>query len=249
MNSDLPLIGMLCRHDRSLNYRRKPVNAQGEPYMRAISQAGGIPFLIPLNLPAASLRRLYDLASGIVLTGGGDVEPGFYNHPPHPTQGDVQPDRDEEEIQVSRWALSEGKPVLGICRGIQVMAVSAGGDLWQDIPSQLPDAELHRYAYNNKNSRPDDYLAHAVNLLPGSRLARILETGTVWTNSMHHQAVRRAPDPLKIVGHSTDGVVEVIEHPDHPFFIGVQWHPEVLVDSQEAARRIFKAFVAACRPE
>ena len=158
MKAESPKIGLLCRHDRSLNYRQKPIYAQGEPYIQAVSQAGGIPFLIPLNLPEPSLRTLYDLADGLVLTGGGDVEPSLYHHNPHPTQGDVQPDRDRDEITVARWAAAEGKPLLGICRGIQVIAVAAGGELWQDLPSELPEANLHRYAYNNQNAHPDDYL-------------------------------------------------------------------------------------------
>ncbi len=247
MKSELPLIGLLCRHDRSLNYRRKPINAQGEPYLRAIAQAGGIPFLIPLNLPESSLRTLYDLAAGIVLTGGGDVEPSLYGGQPHPTLGDVQPDRDHDEITVARWAATEGKPLLGICRGIQVIAVAAGGTLIQDIPSQLPAATLHQYAYNTERSQPETYLAHAVELAPACRLAYIVESETIWTNSLHHQAVEAVPVPWQIMGRSTDGVVEVIEKPDHPFFIGVQWHPEVLVAEQESARRIFTAFVQACQ--
>ena len=182
-----------------------------------------------------------------MLTGGGDVEPSLYGCETHPSQGDVQPDRDEEEITVARWAAAEGKPLLGICRGIQVIAVAAGGTLIQDIPSQLPAATLHRYAYNNEHSQPDNYLAHEVELTPTSRLARIVETAAIWTNSLHHQAVQNVPAPWQIAGRATDGVVEVIENPEHPFFIGVQWHPEVLVAEQESARRIFAAFVQACR--
>ncbi len=247
MKAESPKIGLLCRHDRSLNYRQKPIYAQNEPYIQAVSQAGGIPFLIPLNLPESSLRTLYDLADGLVLTGGGDVEPSLYHHNPHPTQGDVQPDRDRDEITVARWAAAEGKPLLGICRGIQVIAVAAGGELWQDLPSQLPEANLHRYAYNNQNAHPDDYLIHAVELAPSCRLAQIVGSDPIWTNSMHHQAVKHVPEPFRVTGRASDGVVEVVEHPGHPFFIGVQWHPEVLTHQHESARQIFKAFVEAGR--
>lgn len=247
MKSERPLIGMLCRHDLSVNYKQKPVNAQGEPYMKAVSQAGGIPFLIPLNLPETSLRTLYDLAEGIILTGGGDVEPSLYNHEPHPTQGDVQSDRDKEEITVVHWAAADGKPLLGICRGIQVIAVAAGGTLIQDIPSQMPEATLHQYHYNNEHSHPEDYLAHDVELTPTSRLAKALQVSHVWTNSLHHQAIQSVPVPWQIMGRSTDGVVEVVEHTEHPFLIGVQWHPEVLVAKHESARQIFTAFIQACQ--
>ena len=168
MSSALPLIGIPCRHDLSVIYRQKPVNAQNDAYMEAVTQAGGIPFLIPLNLPDSSLKTLYDLADGIILSGGGDVDPAFYHQSPHPTQGDVQPDRDREEITLSRWAAADRKPLLAICRGIQVVAVSAGGMLYQDLPSQLPEATLHRYEYNNNNSRPPTCLAHTVDLTPAS---------------------------------------------------------------------------------
>ncbi len=246
MKSTPPLIGIPCRHDISTYYAGRPVNAQNDSYMTAVSRAGGIPFLMPMNLPAAHLRTLYDLAAGILLSGGGDIEPSLYNQPPRPTLGDVQPDRDHEEITISRWAGAEGKPLLAICRGIQVIAVAAGGTLYQDIPSQIPQATLHRYAYNNEENCPYEHLAHEVELTPSCRLAQIVQTTRFWVNSLHHQAVDSVPLPLQIAGRSPDGVVEVVEHPDHPFYCGVQWHPEVLVAEHDTARRIFEAFVQAC---
>jgi len=240
-----PLIGIPCRHDRSGNYHLKPVNAQAEPYMKATVQAGGIPFLIPLNLPRPALRRLYDLADGLMLTGGGDVEPSLYGADAHRTQGDVQPDRDEEEILLAQWAAADDKPMLAICRGIQVISVAFGGTLWQDIPSQVLDANLHHYLYNKKGSNPSDFLAHAVNLAEDSHLAQILQSNIVWTNSLHHQAVKTVENGLTVVGRSTDGIIETVEKPGHPFFIGVQWHPEMLIDHLESARTIFRALVAA----
>ena len=149
MKSSLPLIGIPCRHDASAYYGKNPVNAQNESYLSAVSQAGGLPFLIPLNLETPALRTLYELAEGILLTGGGDVDPSLLQQDPHPTLSDIQPDRDELEITLSRWAAADGKPILGICRGIQVMAVAAGGTLCQDLPSQRPEATLHNYGYNN----------------------------------------------------------------------------------------------------
>ncbi len=240
-----PLIGIPSRHDRSGNYRLSPVNAQAEPYLKAIVQAGGIPFLIPLNLPKPALRRLYDLSDGLLLTGGGDVEPTLYGAAAHRTQGDVQPDRDAEEILLTQWAAADKKPLLAICRGIQVISVAFGGTLWQDIPSQVADAHLHHYIYNKKGSNPPDFLTHAVNLAEDSHLAQILQSNTVWTNSLHHQAVKTVENGLKVMGRSTDGIIETVEKPGHPFFIGVQWHPEVLTAHLESARVIFRAFVTA----
>jgi putative glutamine amidotransferase len=248
MTAALPLIGIPCFHDKSRGYGNNPTNAQYDAYLAAISRAGGLPFLIPLSLETAALRQLYDVAAGILLTGGGDIDPVLYRQTPQATLYNVQPDRDHMEITLSRWAADEGKPVLAICRGIQVMAVAAGGNLCQDISSQMPEATQHIYLYNQEGGNADDYLAHQVKLTPSCRLAQILQTNTFWVNSLHHQAVQHVPEPLQIMGYSSDGVVEVVEHASHPFFCGVQWHPELLPDMPES-QRIFEAFVRACRPK
>ncbi|TVQ19840.1 MAG: gamma-glutamyl-gamma-aminobutyrate hydrolase family protein [Spirochaetaceae bacterium] len=242
----LPLIGLPCRNDRSLEYNETPVYAQSVVYMRAIVQAGGVPFLIPLNLPRPSLRRLYDVASGILLTGGGDIDPPIYGAGMDATLGDVQPDRDRDEIAITRWAMADRRPLMGICRGIQVIAVTAGGSLIQDIPSEVPGAVLHAEPKGAEQGQPNADVVHTIAAPASSRLAQIVGAETISVNSFHHQAVRAVPAPLKVVGTSPDGMVEAIEHPDHPFLIGVQWHPELLIDSQESAVRIFCAFVQAC---
>ncbi len=244
--STAPLIGIPTRHDKSTTYRRSMVHAQNEAYIKAVSQAGGIPFLIPLNLDTPALRRLYELADGLLLPGGGDIHPALYHQSHTPTESDVQPDRDEMEVTLSRWATADEKPLLAICRGIQVLAVSAGGTLIQDLPTELPDATLHNYVYIKEGSHDITELIHDVALDPESHLSRVLETTQLRVNSMHHQAVKSVPSPLQIVGHSSDGVVEAVELPNHPFYIGIQWHPEVLVDDHESARKVLGAFVQAC---
>jgi putative glutamine amidotransferase len=249
MKTTLPLIGIPCQQDITSDSFKDPVNSQSQAYLTAVTQAGGIPFLIPLNLETHALRRLYDLAAGIILAGGGDIEPARYDQAP--VEGvvlsNVQPARDETEITLSRWAAAEGKPTLAICRGIQLMAVAAGGSLCQDLPLLRPEATLHQYAYMGEGSNPDDYLAHEVELSLTSRLARILQRPRLWTNSLHHQAVEHVPPPFEIAGCSSDGVIEAIELPGHRFFIGVQWHPEILLHKQEEARLIFRGFIEACQ--
>ncbi len=247
MKTEPPLIGMPCRHDTSTVYNRERINAQSEAYLSALSQAGGIPFLIPLTLPPDALRRLYDLADGILLSGGGDIHPPLYHQDPQPTLSDVQPDRDQIEITISHWAAEERKPLLAICRGIQVLAVSSGGTLCQDIPSQMPEATLHHYRYNDLDEEAETRLVHEVQFSPESRLAQIFQTENLPVNSLHHQAVQRVNPPLQIVGCSSDGVVEAVELPGHPFYCGVQWHPEVLVEEHETSRQLFKAFIEACK--
>ncbi|MDH3674826.1 MAG: gamma-glutamyl-gamma-aminobutyrate hydrolase family protein [Anaerolineae bacterium] len=245
MKPSSPLIGVPCYHDRSSGYSQAPVNAQHNAYLSAIGQAGGVPFLIPLGLTKSALRRLFDLADGILLTGGGDIDPSFYHQLPQAELANVQPDRDRMELTLSRWASEEGKAALGICRGLQVMAVALGGSLCQDLPSQKPEATLHNYVYQREGTNAENYLAHQVELKPACHLARVLQTNAIWVNSLHHQAVTEVSGALQVAGYSSDRVVEVIEQPDHAFYWGVQWHPELLVDEHEAARRIFQAFVEA----
>jgi putative glutamine amidotransferase len=244
-NPPAPLIGLPCRHDFSQIYANGKVNAQNENYLTAVTQAGGIPFLIPLNLEAAALRRLYDLAQGILLPGGGDIDPSLLNQPSHPTLSDVQPDRDALEMTLARWAAAEGKPLLGICRGIQVMAAASGGAIYLDLPTQMPEATQHQYGYLNGTGPGWTDLLHEVSLAPQSRLAKILQTERLAVNSLHHQAVQSVAGSLQVVGRSGDGVIEAIEIPEHPFYCGVQWHPEVLTAEHAPARRLFESFIAA----
>ncbi|MCC7207459.1 MAG: gamma-glutamyl-gamma-aminobutyrate hydrolase family protein, partial [Anaerolineae bacterium] len=137
-----------------------------------------------------------------------------------------------------RWALDDGKPILGVCRGVQALNVAAGGTLVQDLAAQRPGSLRHQY-YPEK---PREYLAHTVETVQGARLAGIL--GPVATvNSFHHQAVERVAPVLRACAFAPDGVIEAIEHPDRPFVVGVQWHPESLVETDPAMRSLFTAFV------
>jgi len=241
-----PIIGIPCRHDTSGHYPGRPINAQNNAYIEAVVQAGGAPYLIPLELEGDALRVVYDLADGILLTGGGDIDPAFYQQSPHPTVSDVQVHRDRVEIAIARWATADNKPLFGICRGIQVMAVAVGGALYQDIQDQVVGAGQHDYFYHN-GGHPRDYLPHNVMLKPGSRLTQILQTEVVPVNSLHHQAIQSVPAPYQIVGHAADNIPEVMDLPGHSFFCGVQWHPEELTATQGSAQKLFDAFVEACR--
>lgn len=240
-----PRIGVPCRGDISGLYRGRPINAQNVSYLKAIIEAGGVPFLIPVVADGEVLRTLFTMADGILLTGGGDVDPGNYRQAPSEFLSDVQPDRDRQEITLIQWCLAEGKPLFGICRGIQVMTVAAGGSLWQDLARENPRAQRHDYYYND-DSFPRDFLAHQVRLEPDSVVARALAQETVEVNSLHHQAVRDLLPPFRVVGRAGDGVVEAIEAPGHPFAVGVQWHPEELLHKRPEAGRLFSAFVSAC---
>jgi putative glutamine amidotransferase len=240
----LPSIGIPCRGEVSRIYKGQPINTQNSTYIRAIIGAGGVPFLIPVEARGDMLRILYEQADGILLTGGGDIAPGFFGEDPHPSLSDVQPERDELEFALIRWGLAEGKPLLGICRGIQTLNVAAGGTLYQDIPSQCPSAGRHDFFYSG--DYPRDFMAHPVAVEPDSRLNAALGTAHLSVNSLHHQALKEVAPVYRSVAHSPDGIVEGIEAPEHPFAVGVQWHPEELTESQAEARRLFAAFVEAC---
>ncbi len=244
--STAPLIGILARHDKSVTYRQSAVNAQNEAYLHAVTQVGGIPFIIPLNLSERALRRLYDLADGLLFAGGGDIDPALYGAKPLGNESDMQRDRDDAEIQLVRWAAADDKPVLAICRGIQIIAVAMGGSLVQDLPSQMPQAERHNHRYLAEDGHKITDLIHDVELSPSSKLTQALGTTRLRVNSMHHQAVKAVSAPLTVVGQSEDGVIEAIELPTHRFFVGVQWHPEVLVDTEPSAQAVLSAFVTAC---
>jgi putative glutamine amidotransferase len=154
----------------------------------------------------------------------------------------ITPARDEVELQITRRALDGGLPVLAVCRGIQVLNVAAGGTLWQDIASQRPQAAKHDYhpGYSER------HLAHPVRVLAHSRLASVLETDEVWVNSLHHQAIDRLGQGLRPTAHAPDGIIEAVEGTGSGWTLGVQWHPEWLVDHDPRMLALFEAFRRAC---
>ena len=142
-----------------------------------------------------------------------------------------------------KLVMKTGKPVLGICRGIQLLNVALGGDIYQDIPSQFPQD------FPIAHTQPFDYVipSHKVRVVPGTLLARLTDCETLQVNSMHHQACRKIAPGLTACGHAACGLTEAIEKPDYPFFLGVQWHPEYLWEHDPAMRQLFEAFVKAAR--
>ncbi len=247
MSKYRPLIGIPCRPDTSGLYPNRPINAQNLAYSNAIIQAGGIPVLIPVEVRGESLKNLIDRVDGLVFCGGGDIDPVFHDQPPQVDNlSTIQKDRDTHELELIRLAIENYKPFFAICRGIQVMNVAAGGSLWQDIYSQYSQAMRHDYFYHN-DKLPRNYIAHEVRLEKSSLLSKILETDRLPVNSLHHQAARDIAPSLKTAGYADDGVVEVLEVANHPFGLGVQWHPEELVAEHESARKMFNAFVEVSR--
>ena len=227
-----PLIGVTA----------EPPNPAGDlrgAYSEAVVEADGVPILLPLGLDIPAFRRLFEGLDAILLTGGGDIAPEHYGERPSPALREVDPGRDLLEITLARWALERDKPILGICRGLQVINVALGGTLIQDIAAEVPGALPH----DNPDTRGAE-IAHRVEVEPGSALRGLARRANLETNSSHHQAVRRLAYGLAAVARSGDGIVEALEAPGHRYAVAVQWHPERLPGRPES-RALFAGLTRA----
>ncbi len=212
-------------------------------YINALAQVGASPLIIPVIADQNLLSHLIDLVDGLMLIGGPDVDPVHYGEAAHPGLRQMTPSRDHMELRLTTWALQVKMPILAICRGIQVLNVAAGGRLWQDIASQVPNVRKH-------DQHPDyreDHLAHPIQIAPGSRLADICRQTRVNVNSLHHQAISQIGQGLVVVARADDGIIEAVESSSEQWVLGVQWHPEWLVDRSEAMLALFSAFRDACQ--
>ncbi|MCI0548045.1 MAG: gamma-glutamyl-gamma-aminobutyrate hydrolase family protein [Candidatus Rokubacteria bacterium] len=234
-----PLIGITT----SVTVDRTPERAYvNSAYLRAVQSAGGIPLLLPPGLDSGARDRLLAILDGLLLTGGGDVDPGLFGEAPHPTTAEVAPARDSLEIAATRVTLERARPLLAICRGIQVLNVAFGGSLFQDVGSDPGTPVRHN------QPEPRDQPMHKIKVAAGSRLAAVLGTEEVDVNSMHHQAIKVPGRGLLPVAWAPDQIVEGAELDDPArFVLGVQWHPEELVGHSEPARRLFAALIHAAR--
>jgi len=233
-----PLIGITCHAFADSWVLR---SAAGQPYIDAVVGAGGAPVCIPLGLDEESLDSIYGTLDGLLLPGGDDLDPQWYGHLPHPLLGSVDLDRDRLEIGLARRALEDDLPLLGICRGIQVMAVAAGGTLYQDIPTEISGQLAHDVRQFGR-----DHLSHEIDIEQGSLLAQALGCTRMLVNSFHHQSVRDVPNGFVVTARADDGVVEAMEAPGRQFALAVQCHPEgAWRTTAPAFAALFEAFVLA----
>lgn len=212
-------------------------------YMQGVEEAGGLAVMLPLLEDKTDIIRLFEMLNGIILTGGHDVCPSLYGFQPSPACGAVSPQRDHMESILLRLALKHDRPILGICRGIQLINVLLGGTLWQDLPTEHPSEIIHH------QNPPYDRAVHTVHVLKGTPLAHIAGTGELPVNSYHHQAIRNLAPGLFPMAFSKDGLVEALWLPENRFVWGVQWHPEFSFKRDSVSRAIFRAFVKACEAE
>lgn len=237
--ADTAVVGVPCFAAERAGSGR-PLYANNQTYIRALIAAGATPLMIPPGLAAAALESLCARLDGLLLTGGPDIAPALYGEDVLPECGEIDPERDELELTLTRLALARQMPMLGICRGMQTLNVACGGALYQDIASQRPNALAHE-------QQKRTFLAHTVMVERDSRLCELLGADELRVNSLHHQSVSRPGEGVRIVAWAPDGVAEALELPGQRFAVAVQYHPEELVETDALSRRLFAAFTQACR--
>lgn len=232
-----PLIGIGCDIEPSTHGEGRELMYAYGTYLEAIETAGAIPLILP---PIEdSIDRTLPLLDAVILAGGDDLDPRSYGEADVACRGILDSRRERHDLALARAARARGIPTLGICLGVQLINVAAGGSLVQDIDSSVQAALKH-------TGRTGMRERHRVSIEPGSRLASMLGATAIEVNSGHHQSVN-APGPgLAVVARADDGVVEAVEDVRLPFYVGVQWHPEEML-AEESARRLFGALVDAAR--
>lgn len=231
MRNGMPIIGITpLWDDAQKNVWMLPA------YLERVQAAGGVPVILPLTGDAGTLERIVKLCDGLLFAGGQDVAPALYGRTPDETVAGC-PARDAMEVPLLRLALERDLPVLGICRGMQLLNVVLGGTLVMDLPSQRPSAVCHR------QPKPYDAPAHTVALQGGLR--ELLGVETIAVNSCHHQGIERIAPGLSPMAVADDGLIEAVEKPGARFVWAVQWHPEMLSENNAPSRAIFDRFVHA----
>jgi len=233
---DKPLIGITT----SFEDQRKHVVTRH--YSDWIIQEGGIPLIIPYTKKIEVIEHYTQILDGVLLSGGGDIDPTLFGEEPHPHLGSITPERDQLEMNLSCAMLDQDKPILAICRGSQILNVAAGGSMYQDLQKQYTYAPLIQH----DQVAPTWHESHTILIKPDSLLNKVLLVDQCKTNSFHHQAIKDPAPSFQVVAHSRDGVVEAIESTIHSYVLGVQWHPECMPLDHPLSARLFRSFVEAC---
>ncbi|RUX26304.1 gamma-glutamyl-gamma-aminobutyrate hydrolase family protein [Mesorhizobium sp. M2A.F.Ca.ET.042.01.1.1] len=212
-----------------------------ENYVHAIESSGALPVILPY-VNEADVGQLLDILSGVILSGGGDFPTELYGAAPHPAVQRMIPERDAFEFALARAAYARPMPILGICRGMQMLNVIAGGTIYPHTLDSLPDVVDHR------DGTPLDQTVHGIRIEPNTHLSRLIgdQELSFRVNSLHHQAVDLLAPGFVVSARADDGVVEAIEATDQPFVVGVQWHPEAMFESEPACRSLIENFAKAC---
>jgi putative glutamine amidotransferase len=240
-----PLIGITSR----TFYRKipgeplvgiKPDFMVGQNYINAVLRSGGAPVLLPGIADKKYCGKILSSIDGLLISGGDDMDPALYGEEPHPKLGLVDVQKGDFEFMLAKMALKRRIPILGICGGIQMLNVAAGGTLYQDIPSQTNSKIKH--SQESTKSVP----SHYVTIEKNTQLHKILGMKKIRVNSTHHQAVKNLAKGFIVSARAPDGIIEGIELPVRHFVVAVQWHPESLVPEHPVFQKIFKAFIKEC---
>lgn len=208
-------------------------------YCKAVTASGGIPLI--LSYTGINITQLFNSLDGIIFSGGGDIDPLLFYEEPEPACGQITPERDFYELSLCKYALCLNIPVLGICRGAQLMAISDGGAVFQDINTS------NEITVKHSQNAPKYHPTHYIKVEKNSKLNSILSTDYLAVNSFHHQAVSDAGKDFIVSARSNDGLIEAIEHTKNIFAIGVQWHPEFLYEKSRPHLNLFKGLVDAAK--
>lgn len=212
-----------------------------DDFVRAVSVAGATPVLLPTVDTDEEREALLDVLDGIIFCGGADLYTPLYGESTEKTCGPVVPEQDHHEASLARLAKKRHLPILGVCRGMQLLNIAFGGTLYQDLPAQKPST-----LYHSIENVPREYGVHALEIRPHSLLENLLGEST-WVNSFHHQAVKDVAPSLSACAQTKDGVIEALECPEMPAFLAVQWHPEMMAAKNDAQQAIFSWLVTCAR--
>jgi putative glutamine amidotransferase len=212
---------------------------------KPVEAAGGIPLILPYCDREETIESILDLVGGLLLAGGRDVTPRFYDESPHQKLGEIEPLRDPIEFRIIEKALEKDMPILGACRGIQTLNVAAGGTLFQDIPSFIQTDIEHRNPWESALEPENPQRHHSIDIDPSSRLFEIIQTNALVVNSYHHQSVKDLAPGFKVSARCRDGVIEGLESLKHSFVLGVQCHIELLWEKDPRWFALYRAFAEA----
>ena len=218
------------------------VYGQNHTYLDSVIRAGGSPVALPITQNMGVLDNLVDHLDGLLLSGGNDLNPKLFGADPYPNLLDVDDKRDRAEIRLLKRATERGIPIFAVCRGMQLINITRGGTLYQDIPTDLPGSLNHVLSSDKEDHT---YISHKINIERDSQLFKIIGEEEVDVNTNHHQAIKKLGENLVVSARSEDGIIEAIEATDYGFMICIQAHPESLHITAPQWKRAFEAFVEA----